>query len=427
MRYPVIIAASLALVVFYAGPPATAGASAKPRKCRVAGHRQRAGSAAARRAAAAAKRCAERVRAEVASPPAAPAPAVPAPAATTTPAAAEGGYPSQLPPQSDPPAESTPPADTAPFVAEEATEEALPQRFFSPSSFWNTPVPEDAPLAPNSSAMVGAFDSLVASEQSAKTGPAINTTEYSVPIYTVPATQPTVAVRLDSPYAAPGLRSAWSAVPLPPNARPAAGRDHHLVVWQPSSDRLWEFWHIAKGSEGWAAAWGGAIQDVSASSGAYSPQAWPGATTMWGASATSLSIAGGLITFQDLRSGVIEHALAMSIPNTRAGAYSLPAQRGDGESNDPLSLPEGAHLRIDPNVNLAALHLPPFTLMLAEAAQRYGIFIRDTAWNVTFNAQDPVTTGGNPYLGAKGFFEGSYPQKLLASFPWHSLQLLAPG
>ena len=41
------------------------------------------------------------------------------------------------------------------------------------------------------------------------------------------------------------------------------------------------------------------------------------------------------------------------------------------------SLPEGAHLRLNPNLNLAALHLPRLTLMIAEAAQRYGIFVRD--------------------------------------------------
>jgi hypothetical protein len=62
--------------------------------------------------------------------------------------------------------------------------------------------------------------------------------------------------------------------------------------------------------------------------------------------------------------------------------------------------------------------------MMAEAAQRYGIVVRDTAGNVTFYAQDPTPTGTNPYLGPKGYFEGTYPFKLLASFPWSHLQLL---
>ncbi len=72
-----------------------------------------------------------------------------------------------------------------------------------------------------------------------------------------------------------------------------------------------------------------------------------------------------------------------------------------------MSLPEGAHLRLDPNLNLAALHLPKLTLMMAEAAQRYGIFVRDSAANVTFYAQDPIPTGTEPYTGAHGYFEGN--------------------
>jgi hypothetical protein len=141
-------------------------------------------------------------------------------------------------------------------------------------------------------------------------------------------------------------------------------------------------------------------------------------------SATSLSVAGGLITLEDLELGQIDHALAIAIPNTRKGEYASPAQRTDGYSSAPLSLPEGAHLRLDPNLDLASLHLPHMTLMIAEAAQRYGIFVRDSGVNVAFVAQDPTPTGTNPYTGAHGYFEGKSPQTLLKSFPWSYLELL---
>ncbi len=62
--------------------------------------------------------------------------------------------------------------------------------------------------------------------------------------------------------------------------------------------------------------------------------------------------------------------------------------------------------------------------MMAEAAQRYGIVVRDRASNVTFYAQDPTPTGTNPYTGAHGWFEDKTPQQLLASFPWSRLELL---
>jgi hypothetical protein len=302
--------------------------------------------------------------------------------------------------------------------------ETVPFRFFAPSSFWNESLPADAPVDPHSAEMVKAFDGMVTSEEAEHWGPWINTTSYSVPIYTVPANQPTVKVVLNHTPAAPALQTAWDAVPLPPGAKPAAGTDGVLVVWQPSTDRLWDFWRLEDWVTGWHAVWGGAMQNVSNEAGVSGPQAWPGGEPWWGTSASSLEIAGGLITLEDLESGVINHALSMAIPEVRAGEYASPAERDDGNSTNPLALPEGAHLRLNPNLNLAALHLPRVTLMIAEAAQRYGIFIRDRSKVVQFFAQDPIPTGTNPYKGRGGYFEGEYPSQLLASFPWSELQLL---
>ena len=247
-----------------------------------------------------------------------------------------------------------------------------------------------------------------------------------MPIYTVPADQATIKVRVatENIWATPALQAAWDAVPLPADAKPAAGTDKHLVVWQPSTNELWEFWQLEDTSEGWQAVWGGAMQNVSADPGVYGSEAWPGAGTGWGASASSLSIAGGLITLEDLEKGVINHALALGIPEARSGVYASPAERTDGTSSSSLALPEGAHLRLDPSLDLAALHLPRLTLMLAEAAQRYGIVVRDHAATVSFYGQDPTPTGANPYAGPHGYFEGKTPAQLLASFPWSYLRLL---
>ncbi len=302
-----------------------------------------------------------------------------------------------------------------------------PFRLFSPTSFWNEELPANAPLDPTSTAVVDAFDTEIAQEMAAEKRPTINTTAYSVPVYTVPVDQPLVKVTQTFPYGGKPeavLQAAWEAVPLPPTAQPAVGGDKHLVVWQPSTNKLWEFWHLERTEEGWRAEWGGAIQNVSSNSGAYSPEAWPGATTAWGASASSLSIAGGLITLEDLEKGQINHALALALPDTRADVYASPAERTDGGDTEPLSLPEGAHLRLNPSLNLAALHLPRLTLMIAEAAQRYGIFVRDGAAEVTFYAQDPIPTGAEPYSGPHGYFEGKSPGQLLADFPWSHVQLL---
>ncbi len=297
-------------------------------------------------------------------------------------------------------------------------------RFFSPSSFWNEAVRTDAPLDPTSGPIVAALAAAVGAEEQLHRGPWINTTSYSVPVYTVPRHQPTVRVHLANANN-PALARAWRSVPLPRGARPAAGTDGILVVWQPSSERLWEFWRLVDRGGRWQASWGGAMDRVATRAGVFERGVWPGAQPTWGASASSLSVVGGLITIEDLALGQIDHALAMAVPEVRAGVYAAPAQRTDGDSPNPLALPEGAHLRLNPSLDLAALHLPPLTMMLAQAAQRYGIFVTDRSPIVELYAQDPTPTGADPYTAPGGFYGGAQPSQLLASFPWSELQLLS--
>jgi hypothetical protein len=155
----------------------------------------------------------------------------------------------------------------------------------------------------------------------------------------------------------------------------------------------------------------------------FGPDAAPGAQSWWGASASSLSVVGGLISLEDLAEGTINHALAMAIPGPRSSAWAYPAQRTDGSSGDPLALPEGAHLYLNPALDLSSMHLPAFTLALARAAQQYGIFVTDRSPVVELYAQDPTPTGTNPYAGASGYFGGVSPAGLLASFPWAQLRV----
>jgi hypothetical protein len=216
----------------------------------------------------------------------------------------------------------------------------------------------------------------------------------------------------------PDLQQQFNAVPIPPGAKPAAGTDEELTVWQPSTDKLWEFWKLAQSASGtWSARWGGEMDSVSTSPGYFTHR---GLTTNWGATATGLPLLGGLITFADIQRGYINHALALAIPHATRGVFSWPAQRTDGAYTDAVAIPEGTRFRLDPTVNIASLNLPSFDRMLAQAAQTYGVVVRDQAGAVTFVAQDPMTTGTNPYPAAVG---GS-TAAIIAKFPWAHLQVL---
>jgi hypothetical protein len=333
-------------------------------------------------------------------------------------------------PAANNPAESSRAGSSPPDAGGTSGGESASLRLFAPTSVWNMPLATDAPLDRSSSARMSAFDTLIAGEEKANTGPWIEETEYSTPLYVVGPEQPRVDVHLDSGLWAASLQGALSeGVPIPRDATPAAGTDGAMTIYQPSSDTLWEFWRAFKTESGWRASWGGAMQHASESSGYYSDASWPALAPSqgwnWGGTATSLPVIAGTVRIAELRSGHIEHALALDVPYACAHDFSFPAQRSDGSEQRPDCIPEGAHMRLNASLDLAALPMAPITRMLAEAAQRYGIIVRDqTHHAVGFFAEDPTPAISNPYTGARGLFDGLEPSVFLREFPWNQLQLL---
>lgn len=297
---------------------------------------------------------------------------------------------------------------------------------FAPSSVWNTKLAADAPVDPQSAAMTQWLDAAVNHEFAKGPTPNIQTGTGSTTIYRVPADQPAVPVHLDVPVKYKWGRSLArvlrAGVPIPAGARPSGGPDAEMTVYQPSTDRLWELWKARRTKVGWEASWGGAMENVSRSPGYFSAHSWPGAASYWGASATSLPLIAGTMLIGELEGHRIDHALAIALPETRAGEYAWPAQRTDGYDHDPDVIPEGAHLRIDPHLDIAVMHLPPVIRTMALAAQRYGMIVRDQTGGEAFAFYAETPTGSaDPY---PKIFGGMQPYDLLKSFPWSHLQVL---
>jgi hypothetical protein len=288
-------------------------------------------------------------------------------------------------------------------------------------------------LDPNSAAIVATLQQQVA------TGPDGFGT--GSPLYIAGPTQPTVRVIFDSGRSTSPMQQAWNAVPIPVGAQPATGSDGYMIVYQPSTDTMWEFWkmYMATDGSGWHAQWGGRMLHVSSDPGYYRNVVDPSGNTLeqvaWGAPATSLALVGGMMTIGELQSGSIHHALALLVHNSCAGEWAAPAQRTDGTiTNDPSCIPEGAHFRLDPSLNLASLNLPHFVYMEAVAAQKYGIVVDDRTAGVGFRLEDPTqyqqTFGYNPYLGplgrvgSPGALWNQPPWQMASEFPWSHLQLL---
>ena len=289
-------------------------------------------------------------------------------------------------------------------------------QWFAPNSFWNTPLANSAALDTRSTSWVEHLVSKVNTY-----GDWINSSQYSVPIYTASASQPTSSVWIDN-YAL-NYQGNFRAVPIPADAQPAAGTDHHMVVYQPSSDNYWEFWNTYQDVAGaWHAGSAAEIASQSGSSGIVPMVVRALFPSPYGATATGLPLAGGLITPAELQSGQIDHAVAIAIPHPlMEWWWSWPAQRSDGDSADNCDIPEGTRFRLPANVNVNGLGLSRTATIIARAVQKYGMVVRDKGGSVAFFAQDPINMGANPY---PSLFNHQSPTQVLAGFPWGQLQAL---
>ncbi len=294
-------------------------------------------------------------------------------------------------------------------------------RLFASGSVFNQPLGATSPIASNSAALVSALTNQIKRYYGHVV---INTTEWSAPVYVVARNAPTIALVGESSICPrpggvfSGFQGQIEAVPLPTDAMPAAGADKEVIVWQPSTGHLWELWRVLEESGRWTACWGGEIVDAYTSNGIF--------PAPFGAGASGLSLFGGQIHLEDLEHGVIDHALEVSVPETARSGFVWPADRTDGASSSADAIPEGTRFRLNPKLDLSALHLSPPALEIATAIKRYGMIVGDTAGAVALQAQDttPLIQAGapNPYDALLG-----NPYDVLDAIPWSQLEVVSPA
>ena len=301
---------------------------------------------------------------------------------------------------------------------------------FSPTGWRNTPLPDNAPLAPNSAALAGditwQIDNPVR-RTNGTTAPDIwvTTTEgFSDPIYVVTKDQQP-RVNVTKRTGTQNMGDQWMNVPLPDDARPAPG-EGSLVLWQPDANTLWEFGGLQKDALGrWSAVSGGRIQNVSGHEGQFEDP--PG--THFGQTGTAISLLAGIPRIEELKRGVIDHAIDFAVMGGmgRKG-WCWPAHRTDHSHTrtDPAAIPAGTRFRLPASLNLDDYDLTPWARMIAEAVQKYGMVARDEGEGFGFWAEDPTPTGQDPYHGPSGLFGGLRPDSagVFRNFPWTELQAL---
>jgi hypothetical protein len=157
--------------------------------------------------------------------------------------------------------------------------------------------------------------------------------------------------------------------PLPANVPieggPGSTGDRHVIVVDRDSCHDYELYAAYPRRGSWRAG-SGAIFNLR--SDHLRPAGWTSAD------AAGLPILPGLVRYDEVARGSIDHALRFTARDTRA-AYVYPARHFASSSHDPSLPPMGLRVRLKAGVDIS--RLPRQARIVAEALKRYGMILAD--------------------------------------------------
>lgn len=216
---------------------------------------------------------------------------------------------------------------------------------------------------------------------------------FGIPITTVSPGQAKVGVSFE--YAGESDKGPY---PIPANAKieggPSADGDRHVILHDKTTCKLYELFAARRSGASWSAG-SGAIFDLR--SNGLRPRGWTSAD------AAGLPIMPGLVRYDEVAAGRIDHAIRFTVPRTR-NAFVWPARHAASSSSD-ASLPAmGQRFRLKASVNIAGL--PAQARVVAQALKTYGAILADngSAWYLSGTQDD---RWNNDALHALGGLRGS--------------------
>lgn len=232
---------------------------------------------------------------------------------------------------------------------------------------WNTSI-RDAPLLANSTAMVSYIQAHGGDNLHPDFG---ENPAYGIPFVVVPPNQPLVPISYDA-YADESDPGPFP-VPLdaPVEGAPAKG-DRHVLVLQQGTCTLFELGVARRSGNGWLAA-GGARFDMT--SNALRPLGWTSTD------AAGLPILPGLVRYDEVAAGHIDHAIRITFDTTRRG-YILPATHFASSVTDVDAPAMGQRLRLKASFDTSGL--TGQAKVVAIAMQHYGVIVADNGSNWFF-------------------------------------------
>jgi hypothetical protein len=157
--------------------------------------------------------------------------------------------------------------------------------------------------------------------------------------------------------------------PVPNNPSIEHGSDHHILILDNSTCTLYELFDASHSGGTWYAG-SGAIWDLN--SNALRPDTWTSAD------AAGLPILPGLVRYDEILSGEINHAIRFTAQNTNG--YIWPARHlTSNDPNAPQIPPMGARFRLKASYDISSY--PSEMQVILRAMKTYGIILADNGSN----------------------------------------------
>jgi hypothetical protein len=263
-------------------------------------------------------------------------------------------------------------------------------RPFNDQSPWNTPIPANPALAPDSTQLIADLKSSSEWGQNLD----INIAQYSVPLFYATSSTPLVDVLAELGglgFSGSNGSDAHALVPIPTGAAPDPMSDHHIAIIDRARNLEWGMWNARNESGRWTCSLGATADLAGDGLRPYKPQN-PTWYTSHGARACGFPLIAGLIRTEEIDAGRIEHALIIAYPHIRAGFYMSPASTAQARIGDDSiktrGIPCGGRVQLDPGLNLDSLGLTRAGRIVAEALQRYGAYVGDYSGAISIYAEN---------------------------------------
>jgi hypothetical protein len=161
--------------------------------------------------------------------------------------------------------------------------------------------------------------------------------------------------------------------PIPRPVDIEGGSDQHALLIDKTACRLYELGGLERSGGRWAA-WAGAVWNLR--SNRLRRAGWTSAD------AAGLPIFPGLARYDEVRRGVIDHALRFTAARTRR-AYLWPARHYASSSTDPALPPMGLRVRLKASFDVRPF--PRQARIVLVALKRYGMLLADngSSWYVS--------------------------------------------